>query len=85
MKIYMLNMSKPRWEITVRKNELWINDEYKSQISNGEVFRYNENYALCIDKQKLLDYATNIKDVRINNISAELEHYQNMKVKVTRS
>lgn len=84
MEIYILDMTKPRWEIKICGKTLMINKNHIDEMRKGDVVRYNEQFAISTNKEKLLEYANAIIDIRLSNLIEEVEYYKNMKVKVTR-
>lgn len=84
MDFYVLDMSKPRWEIRVYNMRLMIRKHQIEQIEKGEVVLYNEHYYLAKDKMKLLEVSNNILNTKIEKLTKELDYYTSMKVKLTR-
>ena len=84
MDFYVLDMSKPRWEIRVYNMRLMIRKHQIEQIEKGEVVLYNEHYYLAKDKMKLLEVSNNILKSKIDKLTKELDYYNSMKVKLTR-
>ena len=84
MDFYVLDMTKPRWEIRVYNMNLMIRKHQMEQIKKGEVVLYNEHYYLAKDKMKLLEVSENILKSKIDKLTKELDYYNSMKVKLTR-
>lgn len=84
MDFYVLDMTKPRWEIRVYNMNLMIRKHQIEQIKKGEVVLYNEHYYLAKDKMKLLEVSENILKSKIDKLTKELDYYNSMKVKLTR-
>lgn len=84
MDFYVLDMTKPRWEIRVYNMNLMIRKHQIEQIKKGEVVLYNEHYYLAKDKMQLLKVSENILNAKIEKLTKELNHYTSMKVKLTR-
>ena len=84
MDFYVLDMTKPRWEIRVYNMNLMIRKHQIEQIKKGEVVLYNEHYYLAQDKMKLLEVSENILKSKIEKLTKELDYYNSMKVKLTR-
>lgn len=84
MNIYMLDMTKERWEIRVYDKALMMNSCYIAELKRDGIVRYNENICLGTSKEKLLEYANDIINIRLLNLIEEVEYYKNMKIKVTR-
>ena len=84
MEIYMLDMTKRRWEIRVYDMTLMMNSCYITELKRGGIVRYNERFCLGTNKKELLEYANDIINIRLSNLNKEVEYYKSMKVKVTR-
>lgn len=84
MDFYVLDMTKPRWEIRVYNMNLTIKKHQIEQIKNGEIVLFNEHFYLAKDKMQLLKVAENILNAKINKPTTELNYYSSMKVKLTR-
>lgn len=84
MEIYLLDMTKTRWEIRIYDKSLIITKKHIEILKKSDVLRYNEQLALSLNKEILKSYAYSIIDKKLNNLLQEVEYYKNMKVKVTR-
>lgn len=80
----MLDMTKSRWEIRVYDKRLMVSKKHILEIEKGDIVRYNEHHYLCVRKERLLEHAKAIIEVRASKFIEQVEYYKNMKVKVTR-
>ena len=57
MEIYLLDMTKTRWEIRICDKSLTITKKHIEILKKSDVLRYNERLALSLNKEILNKYA----------------------------
>ena len=83
MKIYQLDMTKSRWEISLLDDKL--NAKCFNVYENAEaVYIHNNNIYISANKTKLIKIAHNLLEEKINKMRFELDYYENMKFKITK-